>query len=1204
MALKYPEDNKYSVPTPAPTVSPAPVVETPIVSASPGSVFVDESLPASTTNASVFPEGTTSQAQPAASVRKNGAASAEPKSPPKTAKEMTAAERYLARYQGVDKKDLIDILQDKLRQGKITDEERSILEELLRADSDMGNPSTKSAADASKKAEYENLYNKNGSTYEKLFAVLDKYFTENDANYKMLSAEDKKAYLDSKIAEFKKLSGASENVSPEQLEVIMKNMAQVYIDSAVTNRPLSELKTKDDLDNRLKEIESKNADKSSEAKDKNSAIKAEYEEIYSKSGTEYERTSRVIDKYLLENDSKYQSLRSENEKRQYRDSLIANMRVKLGYSKNITQAQRNIMQKEIAKLFMDAAVTGVPLSANTPAAEVKSRLKSANAKTSKNILGDLKFDESKTALQQLDDVILQIASKDPRYKNLTDDKAKQKYIEDVKAKISKQLFAINIDIAKLKPEDKEALSRIALSAIHKLQSDGVNNLDDLTKLASNSDFQNTFMAKVLTDNKDLINKIENPETRKQLEVTLAKADIYNEIKANNPKKSVLEKDILKYLKQMDKEGKLDSFALKKLYKVYANLEKLPGALDEESNMTSLASMCLLTGMQPDEYLTNVLCDKDGNLLKGEKLKEGISDLKRILGDSTDNAGIKVLRDFLLKHNVSKDKLDDLFYQTNIVNDRQFRHALANSDSTMAAYSANVIQKLGSDAEIASYNNINLYAASVLKPVEMQSYQTQLSDQAYNVFSNNLNTGVHQYYTQAEQDQFRNSMVTSEDVSSTRKTEFTKSYIVTGSPEQQLHDAKYFSTVKDPAVTEGLAAAVPHIKNTEVRNTVNSYVDNAIKNNGYSSNEIKSINTARDTGKTSYEKNTVSSDNKASNTTSIGNSQKLQSSSSNNTAATNSSGSSSSNPGSTSDVTQKVSVSVQTKSAVNELKTKLSDIYKQSAQASYEHSLAEREKTLNSLQAIIDKIQNDQEVRAQKQAENAAKEAKTDEEIAKAKEEADVRTDKVQQDALVEIADECVDDVQKKYGISQETLNELKSAQRQGDLSTIYSKLAKISPEAQKHFIQRLSRKDTATIIGFIRSRSSDKSLIRELCRLNPSLIRILEPDLLESCGIAKADIIKYASPSHLAMLMYDLAKTGKIDQLKQFIEALGDDAPDFALNSRPVPGDDRFYAMHNTQQVPISSLSPTVVGHSKFSKGQTRQTIRPQDYPDYREFLA
>ena len=424
---------------------------------------------------------------------------------------------------------------------------------------------------------------------------------------------------------------------------------------------------------------------------------------------------------------------------------------------------------------------------------------------------------------------------------------------------------------------------------------------------------------------------------------------------------------------------------------------------------------------------------------------------------------------------------------------------------------------------------------------------------------------------AESQRHARNLMSSSDISGECKSAFTFNIVKSANNKQEvLGYGSQLSKITDPAVTEGLAAIESFVKEnygSDVSKQYSSYVDNAIKNNGYSSDEISNINTARETGQTSYERNAVSSDsNNTSNTNSTSansTSNKVANNTITNPASAQTSNATANTVSTTSSTPAKVKVSSANSNAVAEMKAQI-------AQVNYEHSIALRDKALADLERVIDKIQNDQQVRAEKQAELAKKEAKTDEEIAQAIKEAEAKSVEEQKAAQEQITKETIAEIEqqekleKKYHISAETIEILRNAQKQGDLSTIYTKLGEISADAQKHFVQYLSRKDTATIIGFIRNQSSNKALIKELCMLNPGLIKALDPDLLLNCGIPKNDIIKYSDSHQLSVLLYELAKVGNNEELRQFYDVLGSDSQHVAsMPSKPVPGDDRYFAMLN-----------------------------------------
>ena len=899
----------------------------------------------------------------------------------------------------------------------------------------------------------------------------------------------------------------------------------------------------------------------------------EYDKLYSEEGTAYQKTSRVLHKYLMENDSKYASLKTEKERQAYRDSQIAQMRQKMGLSKNMSQAQRDIMQANIAKLYIDAGVTGKNIAELKNKDDISNRIRDINNKKFADT--NFKFDTNKSAHEQLHDFIDYALSKnDKQYQKLTTKEQKQEYIDKYKNVLVERLLPLGIDARNLSADSIEAIDHIALAAIKTLQSQGktLESLKDDLDMTDSTKMQ-TFYAQVLSENKEYIEKIDNAAIKQVFNNVLNRAEIYLDLKNDGSTKKVTDRDIYNKLVELEKTGKLskEQNALLEIYKKYDT--KCAAMLDREAKPMDFNALCIMANKTPEEFAKIILSDKNGNPLKGELLAERLNKIRPFL-DADISSDVNEIIALQVQKNMGFETIgesNNFLVKNGILTSDDHIKAVVLNRPKNAANIANAINEFGSDEQKQELQKTHANIAGMFDDLNSQlEYNDNLSTNAYLVSIDAINSGVRKYYSLEQQDAYRNYSV-SNSLSAERTTAFTKSYILSGTPEQQLRDAQYFSTVKDPAVTEGMAAAEKHV-DSSIRHQYSECVDNAINNNGYNSQEIENINQARNSGQTSYERNAVSSENKTSSSSSTSDTQKSKSASS--AGSTNSSGksdstnssstktSSASSSSSNTSEAQKVNVSTQSKSAVNNLKAKLSDIYLQSTQASYEHSLAERKKTLDSLQAIIDKIQNDQEVRAQKQAEIAAKEAKTDEETAKAVQEADVKSADEQRSDEAKIVNEVAAELEeeeileKKYDIPADTIKELKKARSDGDLSKIYSLLP---AKAKTHFVQYISKKDTATIIGFIRNRSTDKALIRELCKLNPSLIRILEPDLLESCGIAKADIIKYASPSHLSMLMYDLARTGKTDQLKQFMEALGDDAPDIALNSKPVPGDDRYF---------------------------------------------
>ena len=933
----------------------------------------------------------------------------------------------------------------------------------------------------------------------------------------------------------------------------------------------------------------------------------EYQDIYSKEGTAYEKTSRIIDKYLMENDSNYAKLQSEKAKQQYRDNLIKSFREQMDLDSNITPAQRSVMQDNIAKLIINAASQGKMIVAssknnspkcNLSRTEIEQDLANTPDSKFKKIIDSIEIDPNKSPKEQLHTIIDKyLTETDNEYKKLKTEKDKSEYIQKKLGEYTQKMFSI--DINKLDKSEKESLELLALAAFKEVKESGTS-IESLM----NSDKQQAFIAQILTENKNLLNNIKDSNTKLIFERTLKKAEIYNTIRINDPDKIIHEKDILNKLKEMKKNGQIDgNKALEQLYEYYSNAEKMDAnlpkgqkMLDQTANTTSLVGMASVLGMTPEKFISKQVLDDNGKLLSKDDLVKKLSNpaLKNMLGDCKDDVGIRLIHDYLIKSGCSKEDVSEILTKANLYNAHTAFNAMARKDCDTAAKITNGIANYGIKEEKDAVTRVAGASSAILDDKSGMEFTDSLNDNAYAMVADAFNTGIHINWSQQQQDAYRNSIVTDANVTAERKTAFTKSYISTGTAEQQLHDSKYLSTVKDAAVTEGLAAAEKFV-DASVKSQYRSYVDNAIKNNGYSQAEINNINAARETGKTSYERNIeVQSTNSA---------QPLKSQTKVSTQQ--------------STVTNISTAQISYSKSTVKLSAANSDLPKQFAQTllqlQYQASVAQKEKAMQDLQNIIDKIQNDQEVRAQKQAKIKAKEASTDEEIAEAIKTADEKSAQTQKTDEEKIANESkesigelnevvetpkIEEVAKKFNISVDDVKELQEAHRQGDLNTIYTKLGSISVDAQKKFVQFISRKDTATIIGFIRNRSTDKSLIKELCRLNPNLIKSLDPDLLLDCGIAKADIIKYAGASQLAAMLASQARLGHTDVLNQFYEALGYNK-DVSYNNKNafLPGGDGFYSSYNRQDNSAAIASNTIPNRQASHDG-AGSTKPPRFYYD------
>lgn len=213
MALKYPDDeyNRYSAPSVGPYTGEqtSSVSQTPNTPAKP-SLFTDKDGAVSTTNSgSIFPEkkGDSPATSPISSQKTNTEV-LNPDSPspaPKTAGEMTAVERYLAKFPDATIDDVIENLASKLKEGTILETEKEILEALKLEKANQEKVDKTNTVQDSKdtedkknehtqyndvKNEYDEIYSKPGTEYEKTSRVIDKYLMGNDPEYASLKPKE------------------------------------------------------------------------------------------------------------------------------------------------------------------------------------------------------------------------------------------------------------------------------------------------------------------------------------------------------------------------------------------------------------------------------------------------------------------------------------------------------------------------------------------------------------------------------------------------------------------------------------------------------------------------------------------------------------------------------------------------------------------------------------------------------------------------------------------------------------------------------------------------------------------------------------------------------------------------------------------------------------------------------------------------------
>lgn len=972
----------------------------------------------------------------------------------------------------------------------------------------------------------------------------------------------------------------------EQTEEILSNAVETG-DNAVIEEQIAK-QAKETKNNFLnKEIEQS-------SKAKNYAA-----HLAEKDRTIYEKTSAILDEYITNHPEEYPQYAkmSAEKKKNLRDSEMGKIFRTLAGKENINQQERKTATRDLAILLITIESKGLSLKQlRQNPREMKSLIENGDKALFNNLIENIDTTNPDKALKDIAELYYTFT--EPEYL-LLEGNQKQQYLKTHSNKLL-NIFGIK-DIKAIPPEAKTNAANIMKGILTELSNNDMT-IKDLTKMSASK--QSEFLVKSLDkyekEHPGAFDKL-MPQTKKSFEILKAKTRLIQETGKEDP----TEREIFELLQKKEQSGQLTEQEKMMLdsYKVMDAAGKNKGKdfLKATADLTSNTTKIMITGMSYEAQFKHQL---DGVTDKKE-IQKIVTDIANGTNNDFDKViQLEALRKVLMEKGMKPEEImkllpEDLAQSITV-------GAISHPDKVQAAAATDIIASFDNPAMDEAANAANEALAEVRPPEWLKYYganvQTTKYDQAFTTgINNNLNTETaNQIFTfianNATTDAKKTSIV-EYSLTTTNDTERIKTY------------TESYKTIKNPAVTEGMAAAAHNTTNSENATIINSAVDYAIENNGYSTSEINNINTARQTGQTSYERSTESSATNSAQSKTEAKTSTQQKTQSQATATNPSTAQTNSNK-------TTVKLSTSNSNSVQQMRRTL-------AQLQYESSVAKKEKAMQDLQNIIDKIQNDQEVRAQKQAELKAKEAKTDEEIASAIKEAETKSADKQKSDEAKIAQEAkssvqelnevvetqnVENVAKKFNISVDDVKTLKEAHRQGDLNTIYTKLGSISAEAQKKFIQIISRKDTATIIGFIRNRSTDKALIKELCRLNPGLIKSLDADLLISCGLAKNDIIKYADRSQLSSMLASQARLGNTDLLNQFYEALGYSQEQISQEMSLIPGTSEWAEqMHNNMRKASTMAAPmgsTTVRSGNFPEGQTRKKIRPQDYPDYREYLA
>lgn len=873
----------------------------------------------------------------------------------------------------------------------------------------------------------------------------------------------------------------------------------------------------------------------------------QYKALEAEGGTDYEKTSRILDKYLAENDENYQALKDklsktkdpkqtaeiEKQLRQKRDNIIHDWQAVVNpgidnRSLSLKDRQRGI--REIGKIFTVAGTKGKKGKELNELAqpEVLNRIKSNKYELRKleEILKDIDFNDpnvdADTKLHQLADSLLK---NDPKYQSLTGE-AKEEYLQNKVAATVSDFFAIKIDKEDLKGERANLLKNTLVSMIGNAEKVGLS----LEEISSSEDFKHKLLDGFKKQTA-YIENIKNENDKRDVLRFKNRLEISCKLEKTDGRNNT-EKDILIYLEKHKDELSPEQ---KDLLAYYKEIEKIePSLLNEEIDLKNGISISIIMGRDIKQI--------------GEKayayVKEAKTESQR--NQRMEEFGAKFFKgcanESVMVKKYAQQYADD-YYNGDITKVKikgsigRAARSIANlnidpknkelQNNASVAIGAAIGDKNLSAAEKKQLENIGkgIKSKDGILYGQIMSHADVIAASKSNPDNLDIVTKGFNSAHSHEASYNANAYIAAHSNDKTYTTLFTKSNIKTSDPAGQKYLGEKLLELHNEAVTEGVAAAEKFV-DASVKEAYSQNLNNEINSGHYTEEQKANFQTARETGQTSYERTQASEGAKSNSSEhSVSN---QQSNDAGSTQTVYSTGSKSSS----------INVSPQTQSIARETKTLIA----LNSQLNSENKKAEAMKKAADNIAKIQKDAIEREDSKAKQQEIKLQKQKLEE----AKKENEKKSEEQLKAELSKVVDASIQEVQNELpqsaegAVARQMLGDmyknLKSYAQAGQLNQVYELLAKI-PKAQELFIEKLATKHISVISHFIKT--ADKSVIRQLCELNPALISVLDKNTLLSIGIDKAKIIKYGDKDQIAGMLSDLQMASTKDTLNEFYEVMG-----------------------------------------------------------------
>ena len=926
--------------------------------------------------------------------------------------------------------------------------------------------------------------------------------------------------------------------------------------------------------------------------------------------TPYQKNSKIIDKYLSEHDPEYQKLTNPRQKREYRDAIIHDFMEAI-HPGNKTQAQRRVIQLEIAKIFVDCEAKGEnvrELMTQGPEA-IKTRIAQIGEKESAKVsefFDNLELDSEAIKNMKPEDAIYTIGKKlmmatdlDFEKKYPTDKQQREVILKYTKDKI-KEFTGLDIDAKHMTSEQKEHLYKFSMVLFEEIKNDMGGDLKKL-QMISDPKVQNRILTRVFSQHPELINGASN-EGKEILNNLKVRADVAAQL--YDTQEVVTEGDIYNFLKNIKPEDLTQE--QKDLLNFYSKIEEMSEGnkelvkkiFSEQATFDSLIGKAAISGMTPKDYVMSQLKDKSGNLLKDEALFKALEKICQSANGDKDATTILLLKD-ILTNDLHLQKKDANRFINGLTSPEAVAFDAAKGGRHLAKLMNVKAECCDNNNELASFGNAVKCSVKVLDNKTVSDIYSELET---NTFDNYITSGINQFKSANDALDISYNIINNDNVADSRKSSYTRSLVATCTDSQrQLTYSNELSKLDNKAVNEGLAAAEPYVDNS-VRSQYSRNIDNSVarmeQSGKYSKEEIaqmkKDIQKARETGMTKAE-TTQAKKTQQKVKTATQKAQQQQKAEQKaqkealeqkqQTVLTHAKTVIASVTATKPKATSSAATSqTEAAKALEEAKKSLNQTLERLAKA---QTVAEtervRQELLNRIEQFQTQVRLSQEERdlriqlSEREAVNALL-AESAAEEAQASQEAQEAV-AVATDTEVTAEDGATPEVRshaEKSGLSTEAVQELQNAYSSGGLVALYDKAATIvGSKAQEKLLNYISHASSSTLHSFADAHSNNKHVLMTLFKnsKDPYIMQLLirngyASEVLGSGAVSVKDFMAHASAQTVANWLVDLQKTGATYTLKQAFEHLQDDSK--AMASSLIPGSDEW---RQAQQTRMSTAS-------------------------------